>query len=162
MATELNLTLEQQEARRLLAGQMFQQGQSPPEVARSLQVARSSAYRWKTAFEKGGFDALKAKKHTGAKPRLNARQKKRLVKILLDGPVKAGYSNHLWTCPRVAQVIERNFHVKYHPGHVWYLLRNLGWTCQTPEQQAREGDEAEMQRWRREKWPRIKGGHAVS
>jgi transposase len=162
MTTTLNLTLEQKEGRRLLAGQMFQQGQGVRQVARSLQIASSSASRWKTAFEKGGFQALKAKKHSGAKPRLNARQKKRLVKILLDGPVKVGYSNDLWTCPRVGQVIEREFGVHYHPGHVWYLLRNLGWTCQMPEQQAREGDKEEVQRWRTTEWPRIKRGHVVS
>jgi transposase len=162
MTNKLNLTPEQQEARRLLAGQMFRQGRSPRAVAQALEVARSSAYRWKTAFEKGGFEALKAKKHPGAKPRLNARQKKRLVKILVDGPIKAGYSNDLWTCPRVGQVIERNFHVQYHPGHVWHLLRNLGWTCQMPEQQAREGDAGKMERWRRWKWPQIKRGAAAS
>ena len=160
---KLKLTAaQQQETRRLLAGQMFQQGRDAPEVTQLLQVSRSSAYRWKKAFEKGGWNALKAKKHPGTKPRLNARQKKQLLKILVDGPVKAGYSNDLWTCPRVAQVIQRNFGVTYHPGHVWYLLRNLGWTCQTPEQQAREADDAAIERWRTKKWPRIKKGLARS
>ncbi len=162
MTNELNLTLEQREARRLLAGQMFQQGRGVREVARTLQVAPASASRWKTAFEKGGFEALKAKKHLGRKPFLNDRQKERLVKILLKGPVKAGYRNDMWTCPRVAQVIERQFHVHYHPGHVWRVLHHLDWSCQMPEQQAREGDEAEMERWRKEEWPRIKRGPAAS
>jgi transposase len=162
MTITLNLTKEQKETRRLLAGQMFQQGQGVREVARSLEVAPSSASRWKTAFEKGGFQVLKAKKHSGAKPRLDGRQKRQLARILRDGPVKAGYPNDLWTCPRVAEVIERKLGVRYHPGHVWYLLRNLGWTCQMPEQQAREGDEKKRQQWRSKDWPRIKGGHAAS
>jgi len=162
MTTKLNLTREQQEARRLLAGQMLQQGQGVREVARSLEVAPSSVSRWKKAFEKGSFEALKAKKHPGAKPRLNARQKQRLIRILAKGPVKAGYRNDLWTCPRVAELIERTFGIHYHPGHVWYLLRDLAWSCQLPEQQSREGDQLEQERWRKRKWPQIKGGPAAS
>jgi transposase len=150
------------EARRLLAAQLFQQGKRVCEVARLLEVAKSSVSRWKAAYDRGGFEALKAKKHPGPKPRLTARQKKQLVTTLVKGPLKAGYANDLWTCPRVAQVIQRKFEVQYHPNYVWYLLRELGWTCQMPEQQAREGDDKEMQRWREEEWPRIKRGHAVS
>ena len=162
MKSTPQLTREQMEARRLLAGQMFQQSRGVREVARLLGVAASSVSRWKTSFDRGGFEALKAKKHLGPKPRLDRRQWERLKKILLRGPLKAGYCTDLWTCPRVAAVIERRFGVRYHPGYVWYLLRQLGWTCQLPEQQAREGDDEEMDRWRREEWPRIKRGHAVS
>ena len=95
-------------------------------------------------------------------PRLTAKQKERLVRILLRGPCKSGYHNDLWTCPRVAQVIERVFGVKYHPDHVWKILHQLGWTCQKPEQQAREKDDEAAQRWREQDWPRIKRGRARS
>jgi transposase len=162
MTEKLTFTRERMEARRFLAGQMFRQAKGVREVARLLEVAPSSVSRWKAAFDRGGFEALKAKKHPGPKPRLDPRQRKRLVKVLLRGPLKAGYPNDLWTCPRVAQVIERTFGVRYHPDYVWHLLRQLGWTCQLPEQQAREGDDEQMRRWRREEWPRIKRGHAAS
>jgi transposase len=66
----------------------------------------------------------------------------------------------LWTCPRVALVIQEHFGVIYHTAHVWRLLRSLGWSCQKPEQRARERDEAEIARWRHEEWPRIKKGRA--
>jgi transposase len=162
MRSKLNLTRQQMETRRLLAGQMFQQGKGIREVARLLEVAPSSVSRWHAVFRKGGLDALKAKKHPGPKPRLSARQKARLVKILLRGPRKSGFPNDLWTCPRVALVIERTFGVHYHPNYVWEILNSLGWSCQMPEHQAREGDEDEMQRWREEEWPRIKRGPVAS
>jgi transposase len=158
MTEKLKLTREQMETRRLLAAQMFQQGKGVVETAHLLGVSKASVSRWKTAFEKGGSEALHAKKHPGPKPRLTARQKKQLVRILLRGPLKAGYANDLWTCPRVVHLIEQKFGVHYHAGYVWYLLRDLGWTAQMPEQQAREGDEVEQDRWRREEWPRIKRG----
>ena len=132
------LTREQMEARRLLAGRLLSQGKGISEVAREVGAAKSSVCRWNGALQRGGQAALRARKAPGAKPRLTARQRKRLICILLRGPRKFGYRNELWTCPRVGKVIERVFGVKYHPAHVWRLLHNyLGWTCQMPEHQAR-------------------------
>ncbi len=78
------------------------------------------------------------------------------MKTLLRGPLAAGYRTDWWTCDRVAEVIERKFGVRYHPGQVWKILRGLKWTCQKPEQRARERDELAVERWRCEDWPRIK------
>jgi transposase len=87
---------------------------------------------------------------------LSPNQKRQLEKILLRGSLAAGYSSELWTCPRVAEVIRREFGVKYHADHVWRLLRGLNWSCQKPERRARERDEKAIRRWRERDWPRIK------
>jgi transposase len=150
------------EARRRLAGRLLLEGRKIGEVAQIVAASESSVRRWCQAVQKGGFEALKAKPHPGPKPRLNEKQKQRLVKILLAGPRQAGYRTDLWTCPRVAEVVAKKFHVKYHPAHVWKLLRSLGWRCQKPEQRARERNEAAIRRWRRQEWPRIKRGHSVT
>jgi len=55
----------------------------------------------------------------------------------------------------VAEVIAKKFGVAYHPDHVWKILRSLGWTCQKPEQRARERDEAAIRQWREAQWPGI-------
>ncbi len=150
------------EARRLLAGRLLLEGRSVGEISEIVAVSDSSVRRWRLAVQKGGLEALKAKPHPGPKPRLNAKQKQRLMKILLAGPRKAGYRTDLWTCPRVAEVIAKKFHVQYHPAHVWKILRSLGLTCQKPEQRARERNEAAIQQWRKHEWPRIKRGRSVS
>ena len=64
----------------------------------------------------------------------------------------------LWTCARVAQVIDREFGVTYHADHVGRLLHSLGFTPQKPRRRARERDEEAIERWRRVDWPRIKKG----
>jgi transposase len=46
--------------------------------------------------------------------------------------------------------------VRYHPGHVSRLLKQLGWTPQVPITRAIQRDEAEIQRWRDEVWPELK------
>lgn len=47
----------------------------------------------------------------------------------------------LWTCPRVAHLIEQEFGVRYHPGHVWKLLIGLGRSPQRPTGRARQRNE---------------------
>ena len=132
------------------------------EVANIVGASECSVRRWKRAVAKGGLKALRAKPHPGRTPRLNAKQKRQLLKILRAGPLEAGYRTDLWTCPRVAEVIAEEFQVKYHPAHVWKLLRGFGWTPQKPEQQARERNGKAIRCWREQNWPRIKRGRSVS
>jgi transposase len=75
----------------------------------------------------------------------------------LQGAQEHGWPNNLWTARRVTQVIRRHFGIKLHPEHVRNILkRRLGWSSQKPEQRARERNEKEIERWRREEFPRIK------
>ena len=148
------------ETRRRLAGRLLLKGRTIGDVMKIVEASESSVKRWKRAVKEGGIDALNAKPHPGPTPRLNAAHKRKLVKLLLAGPIKAGYHNELWTCARVAEVIAKKLQVLYHPCHVWKILRGLGWTSQKPEQQARESDDDAMQRWRKRDWPRIKRGLA--
>lgn len=149
------------EVRRRLAGKLLQAGKGIREVARTVGSSPSSVKRWQQMLEQRGSDGLAAKSHPGRPPRLNVRQKRRLVELLKAGPLAAGYANEWWTCPRVAQVIEQRFAVRYHPDHVWRLLRALGWTCQKPERRARERDEVAIRKWRQQDWPRIKKRRAA-
>ena len=138
------------------AARLLAKGMRPSEVALVVGSSRSSVTRWKEVIRKRGVEGLKAKPHPGGKPRLSPSQRKKLVKVLLRGPIASGYLTDLWTCRRVAEVIERRFGVTYHPNAVWFVRRSLGWTCQKPERRARERDEEAIARWRRGDWPRIK------
>jgi transposase len=55
---------------------------------------------------------------------------------LLQGAVKAKFSNDLWTCPRVCQLIRRRFGVQYHVDHIGRLLRSMDWSPQKPQRRA--------------------------
>jgi transposase len=144
------------EVRRRIGGELLQEGKGVREVARLVRASPSSVSRWKQSLEEGGMEALRAKRHPGRRARLRPEQKKRLEQVLLAGPRAAGFATDLWTLARVAQVIERLFGVGYHPGHVWYILRDMGWSCQKPERRARERDEAAIAAWRKDDWPRVK------
>lgn len=148
------------EVRRRIAARMFRDGMRVVDIAEVIGVSTSSVKRWKTAWLEGGEEALAAKPHLGPRHRLSEDQKRRLLEILSRGARVAGYRTELWTCARIAEVIESTFGISYHQGHVWRILRSLGWTPQRPERRARERNEEAIDHWRMNDWPRIKKGLA--
>ena len=149
-------TAAELERRRRRAMALLREGKTQAAVAKAIGTSEASVSRWKKAYEQGGDAALAAKPHPGKPSRLTAAQRQRLAKLLLQGARKHGYSTELWTLARVAELIAMKFGVEYHPGHVWYVLRAMGWSSQKPERRARERDEQAVATWRRRHWPRIK------
>jgi Winged helix-turn helix len=66
-----------------------------------------------------------------------------------------GMRPRFWTCPRVADLIEREFGVPYYPGQVWKLLIALGWSPQRPTGRARERNERQIEHWKKTVWPAL-------
>ena len=135
---------------------LLDEGLQPVDVARRLGVERRSVRRWKAAARRGGTAAMKARPAAGRPPKLSRSQHQRLERRLLRGAQAAGFETDLWTCPRIAQLIGREFAVRYHPDHVGRLMHALGWSPQRPARKARERDEAAIKRWVKQQWPRIK------
>lgn len=126
------------------------------EVARRIGCSHSSVVRWRQAVADHGPAGLAAKPVPGCPPKLTARQKQRIPKLLLRGALTWGFRTDLWTTPRIAEVIRREFRVRYHPTHVGRLLADLGWSCQMPARRALEREEAAIAHWKRTVWPRVK------
>ena len=144
------------EVRRQRAAQRFAAGDSQAAVARRLHVSRQSVSRWYGQWKTGGGAALRAAGRAGRKPRLSAEQRVQLEAALRRGARAHGFLTELWTLPRIAQVIARQTGVRYHPGHVWRLLRALHWTLQRPARRAQERNEAAIRQWVRTRWPAVK------
>lgn len=144
------------EERRIRALAFMSEGLQPVEIARKIGVDRRSVRRWKASFLEGGSDAVRAKPSLGRPARLGLKEKKSLESILLRGAHQAGFSTDLWTCPRVVQVIARNFGVHYHPDHIGRVLHSLGWSPQKPQRRAIERDEGAIRSWIKTVWPRVK------
>jgi len=139
------------QAARLLAG-----GLSQSEVARRVGAHRQSVSKWAAELQTKGRAGLKKAGRAGRKPRLSAAQVKQIEHGLKRGPQALGYETSLWTAHRVAHLIEQECGVRYHPGHVWKILRQLGWSCQRPTGRALERDERAIQRWKKTRWPELK------
>ena len=126
------------------------------EVARQLEVSAQAVSVWHRRWQVGGSEALRSKGPSGPAPRLSDAQLATVEQALLAGATAHGFVGELWTLERIALVIERLTGVCHHPAHVWALLRHrLGWTVQRPTRRAVERDQAAIDRWVKEDWPRI-------
>jgi len=144
------------ERRRFAAVQLLAQGLNKSEVGRRLKVSNQAVSQWASLLRRKGERALRQAGRAGRKPRLTKQHRAKLEQRLLAGPERLGYDTSLWSSERVAQLIEQEFGVRYHPGHVWKILVSLGWSCQRPVGRALERNEAAIRHWKKVTWPDIK------
>jgi transposase len=138
------------------AARLLEKGYSQSEVARRVGAHRQSVSQWAAELGERGRAGLKKAGRAGRKPHLSSQQLKKIEQGLKQGPEALGYGTSLWTSARVAQLIQRECGVEYHPGHAWRILRQLGWSCQRPTGRALERNEAKIQQWKQKRWPELK------
>src|SRR6266542_4886340 len=125
------------EQRRMRAAELFERDVIPAEIARQVGGSHQIVSDWRKAWRRNGRDALRSAGRAGRKPKLSDDQLERVRSTLLNGAEANGFATDVWTLSRVAEVIERLTGVSYHPGHVWYVLRDqLDWTWQRPARRA--------------------------
>jgi len=132
-----------------------QHGWTQRAIAEVLGVSEPAVSQWLTAARRNGPDALRSHPPPGPAPRLTADQKRLIPEFLWHGPEAYGFRGQVWTCARIAQVIEQEFGVRYHKDHVGRLLAELHWTPQVPIRRAIQRDEEAIRRWREEVWPKL-------
>lgn len=155
MSGKTKRDLDGLEARRRKGMGLLARGVSQAAVARQCGVSRVSARRWEQQRQAAGTQAWK-RRPLGRRPKLTPAHKHALAKALEQGAQAHGFLNDLWTLPRVAALIERQSGVRLHPGHVWRLLGQMGWSLQRPSGRAVQRDEAAIARWKKQTWPALK------
>jgi transposase len=144
------------EARRQRAVKMLGEELSLNEIARRMQCSPSSVMRWRDLWDALGEEGLKVRTASGRPPKMSERQKGKLVKLLLQGPIAFGWRTDVWTTRRVAELIRKEYSIDYHFTQVARILHALDWSPQKPERRALERDEAAIQRWKATDWQRVK------
>lgn len=144
------------EDRRKRAIRLFKKGVRQAEVARELKVSRQSVSVWFKAWQRDGEQALRRAPRSGRPPKLTAEDLSKVERALLEGARANGYRTDLWTLKRVGGVIERHTGVTYHQGHVWRILKSMGWSLQRPAKRAVERDDKLIEQWTRKRWPKVK------
>lgn len=145
------------EERRFKAVEMVEkQGLTQAEVSRRFKIDSRTIRKWMAWYRGRGQRKLEARPTPGRPSRLDKKQHAKFEKILMGGAQKAGFPTELWTCPRIAHVIRREFGIQYHIDHISRLMKVLGWSPQKPESRAIERDEKAIRRWVKVTWPRIK------
>jgi transposase len=132
-------------------------GWSTADAAKAVGRSLRSVQLWVRRSRRGTKpERLRTRTAPGAKPKLTPTQRAKLVRILTRGPRSAGFAAELWTGPRIAELIAREFRVAYHVAYLPTLLRALGFTPQRPKAKPSERDEAAIAAWVRTRWPGVK------
>jgi transposase len=143
------------EWRRMRALDLKQQGGRQRTIAAALGASEVSVSRWLARARQGGREALASRPVPGRAPKLSAPQTDLIPEFLWHGAEAYGFRGGVWTCARIAEVIEEEFGAAYHKDHVGRLLKELRWTPQVPVRRAIQRDEKAIARWRVEVWPEL-------
>jgi transposase len=143
-------------ARRFHAVILNSEGHTSGEVARVLKAPRSKVSLWLSNYNEYGVEGLLEGHRCGRPGELNETQGQALADIVESGPVAYGFDCGVWTSPRIARVIEEEFGIHYHSGHVRKVLRRMGFSVQRPRRVLARANPAEQDRWRRYDYPRLK------
>jgi len=95
--------------------ELLDRGLTMEEVSHRVGTSIASVSRWRKALAEGGPEALAAKPVPGRPRKLSKAECSRLLELLLEGAMAYGYANELWTLKRIAEVIEKQFGVRYAP-----------------------------------------------
>ncbi|MEU8928240.1 winged helix-turn-helix domain-containing protein [Kitasatospora sp. NPDC048545] len=137
------------------AVERFESGEKNRDIAAAMRVSVRSVERWRRQWREGGATGIASKGSPG-RPKLSDAQIARLERELERGPLAHGWEDQRWTLSRVKTLIGRMFHVSYTVEGTWVLLKRHGWSWQQPARRAIERDDAAVELWKKETWPRVK------
>jgi transposase len=156
MNTKQGHVSDWKERRRYRALELKRAGWTHEEIADALGVSKRALSRWMKAVREEGKAGLRAQPHTGAPPKLSPPYLALLPELLAAGAKVYGFRGAVWSCARVAKVIEWEFGVSYHKDPVSRLLKELEWTPQKPAVRDSRHNEEEMACGRDDVWPKLK------
>jgi transposase len=143
-------------AKRIHAILLNNNGHVSGNISRLLNSPRSKVSEWLKKYEEFGFEALLEGCRSGRPCLLNKDQEKILCDIIDSGPIAYGYLSGVWTSPMIKNVIENEFLISYHSGHVRKILHSLNYSVQRPKRVLAKADPKKQSKWRRYTYPNIK------
>jgi transposase len=147
---------EELEHRRRLAVQRLLEGYPAEEVAEFLGVSIRTVWRWLALFRAEGPKGLTARPVSGRPRKLTSTQEKIILRWLRQSPTVLGFATELWSAPRLTQLIEQEFDIRFNPRSLTAWLRAREFTPQKPQRVPRERVPTKIEAWLATDWPRIK------
>ena len=102
------------------------------DVGNLLNMNSRTIYNWFLRFASEGFSWLLGYHYRGRgrKPKISKEEKKKLYKIIEEGPEKYGFDCGVWNSAMILTVIQKEFNVTYNPRYLCTLLKSIGLTYQ--------------------------------
>lgn len=136
--------------------ELFTCGWTQTAIAEALGLSQSGVSKILKRAREQGVDRLHTQKAPGRPPQLSPRQVEELRTLLTQGATAHGFVGNVWTSPRVATLLARQFGIHLSDRQVLRILHQMKWSRQKPARTAVQRDEAAIARWRTERWPSLK------
>jgi len=132
------------------------EGHTTTEIAQLLKVSRGTVPLWINHWNAFRETGLLEGFRCGRTSKMTPEELEALADIIESGPVAHGLNTGVWTSVIVAKIIEEEFGVQYHPGHVRKLLKHLGFSVQRPTVKLINADPRQQNKWIRYTYPNLK------
>mgnify|MGYP000037107792 FL=1 len=142
-------------AKRIMAILAVVDGTLYSTIATTLKVSEESIRLWVNAFLLYGVKSFIYKKSTGRPSKLTKTQRKKLDRLISQGPQKSGFPGACWRSPMIQWLIYEQFGVEYSVFYIPQLLKNMGFSYQKAKFVADHKDPEKRRQWLEQKWPEI-------
>lgn len=113
--------------RRTLAIKLMSECRFMAEVARRLEVSRTSCYKWKDWYEEDGIYGLQPAPQGRPKTTVDEELIANVRSLLATSPESFGYVSSRWTSGLLAKVLEEEHGIEVHASTIRRLLNTLGY-----------------------------------
>lgn len=140
---------------------LISEGESIEKIANLFNVSIRTIFNWLERFmwERFSWLGWLHYKGRGRKAKITGDQKKKLYRIVKEGPEKYGFSCGLWNSAMILHVIENEFGVTYNVRYISQLLKSIGLSYQKAKFETDRVDDEEHRKkrgkWENETWPEI-------
>lgn len=125
-------------------------------IANILKVNRTKIPVWINNWNLYGQDSLLEGHRSGRCSQLNEDTIDQLKDIIESGPVAYGLNTGVWTSPIIKEIVENEFGISYHPGHIRKLMKKIGFSFQRPTYKLINADPRKRNKWIRYTYPNLK------
>jgi transposase len=134
-------------ARRMLAIANALDGFSRAEAARLVGMERQALRDAVVRYNAEGLAGLYDRPRPGVPRRLDAARRAVLRQLVIDGPDVEASGLSAWTLPELCREVEERWGVRYHPGHMSRIVRDLGLSRQKARPSHPKADAAARERF---------------
>jgi transposase len=148
-----------QEEKRRTAIRLRHEHRTFAEIGAVLGVHWATVHGWWHRFERGGFEALAARRRgrrPGTQRRLTPAQERTVQRLIADKtPDQLRMPFALWTRVAIGELMRQRFGLRLPVRTIGHYLQRWGFTPQKPLKRAYEQRPAEIARWLKTAYPAI-------
>ena len=155
-----SLNPEAQEEIRRLAVKKYKEGIKIIDIAKDIEVHRTTVGGWIKAYKTEGVKAIKSNvrgRKVGSGKKLNMQQEKEIQSLIIDkDPDQLKLDFALWTREAVQLLIKEKTGIEIKIRSVGNYLKDWGFTPQRPAKRAYQRNDAKVKLWMEEEYPNLK------